>query len=153
MKKITILLLILLSTSVYCQIPIGKDVTKGKTEFKTFLTKNGFTFFKESKEQTYRYNKETGKHDIPSTEFYKILFKEEIEVNIFINQYENIEYLYILPENDNNRKKLLEIFSFKNWELISESKDALGIDYYYKMDEFYALLTSNGHINFNDGKN
>lgn len=134
------------------QVPIGRDLEKGKTEFIDFMKNNGFTFFKESKEHNFKYNKETGKHDIPTEEHYKILFKEEVEVTIYFNQYENIDEIYIFPENKENKDKILKILKFDTWEFLYDRKYKYlpGSGKIYKVADFFAYIpgTSTLQINF-----
>ena len=138
----------------FAQIPIGKDLEKGKTEFIDFMKNNGFTFFKESKEHDFKYNKETGKHDIPTDEHFKILFKEEVKVTIYFNEYENIDEIYILPENQKNKDKILNVLKFEDWEFLYIRKDVFGVDKVYKVEDFYAMIPNNQiiQINFYDFK-
>ena len=77
MKSGLITVFILMASVVlFAQIPIRKDINQGKAALLETMKKNGFTLFKETKEE---------KHSR-----YVILFKEEVEVIIYFNQFENI---------------------------------------------------------------
>ena len=111
----------------------------------------GFTMIQEKKETSFKKNPATGEFDIPNS-YYEQLYKEEITVWIYSNKYKNISEIYFFPENAKNREKLLNAFDFKNWELISKREDFFGTDYIYKVKNLYAMLTSNGNINFYNQK-
>lgn len=149
MKLILLLFGILSFQLSFAQIPVGKDLDKGKTELIDFMKKNGFTFFKESKEHNFKYNKETGKHDIPTQEHYKILFKEEVKITIYFNEYENINEVYIFPENKKNKDQILKILKFDTWKFLYDRKDMLGIDKVYKVGDFYAMIPNTQIIQIN----
>lgn len=154
--KITLMILgLIFSNILFSQIPIGKDIEKGKTELITFMKSNGFTFLKETKAEAMKYNKETEKGDIHTGNFYyQILFKEEVEVKIYFNKYENINEVYIFPEKEQNKNKILQILKFKNWEFLYDRKDIFGIDTIYKVGDFYAMIPNTQiiQINFYDFK-
>jgi hypothetical protein len=155
MRILLFLIGIFLTEAVFAQIPIGKDIEKGKSEFIAFMKTNEFTFYKETKEEVMKYNKETEKGDKPTGKFYyTILFKEEVEVKMYFNQYGNINEIYIFPEKEQNKKKILNILKLEDWEFLYDRKDMFGIDKIYKVGDFYAMIPSTqiSQINFYDFK-
>lgn len=95
------------------------------------MKKNNFNLLKESKDTSYRKNPSTGKFDIPNIIWGKT-YKEEIDIWITTNKYNNIDEIYIFPKNDDNRRKLLDIFKFGNWEYLYDKKDIIETNIYYK---------------------
>ena len=152
MNKYLTIILILIFSNVYSQIPIGKNIKIGKTEFISFMKKNGFTLLKDQKTEAMKYNKETDKPDIHTGNFYyTLLFKEEVEVKIYYNKYSNISEIYIFPENQNNKLKLLKILKTNTWELLEERQSGInyGEDLIYKVKEYYAMITTSGIMQIN----
>lgn len=134
----------------YSQIPIGKDVKKGKAELIAFMKTEGFTFFKESLEQAKKYNYETKKHDIPADKYYQILFKEEISISLYFNEYENIDAIYVRLNNNKNKENFLNAIDFKNtWEYKYSNEDITGTDLIYKKGENFAKIPLGGIIQVN----
>lgn len=145
--KLKLILMCLIFTEVsFSQIPIGKDILKGKTEFITYMQRNGFTLLSQKKEHTYSYNEKTGKHDIPAENMYLILFKEEVEVDLFYNKYSNINRVIINPENTQVLQNVLRALKFENWEYLYEKEDFFGITKYYKVKSYYAYIPDNKDI-------
>ena len=131
-EKLTIFLALITTFTGFSQIPIGKDINQGKVEFINIMKENGFTFFKESKDE------------FPKGGLrYTILFKEEIKVIIHANKYENITDIIIFPENLKNKEKLLKIFKSDRWEFLYEKEDLLGNNEIYKVGDFYARIPIN----------
>lgn len=156
MRLILILTALFISHISFAQVPMGKDLEKGKTEFINFMKNNGFTFLKQQKVEAMKYNKETGKADIHTGNFYyKILFKEEVKILIYFNEYENINEINILPEKEMNKDKILKVLNFENWEFLYDKKGMVGIDKIYKVENYYAMIPLNTQIiqiNFFDFK-
>lgn len=146
------IILILLFNNVYSQIPIGKNIKLGKTEFISFMKRNGFTLLKDQKEEVMKYNIETGKADIHTGNFsYSLLFKEEVEVLIYYNKYSNISEVYMFPENQTNKLKLLKILKSNTWEPLEERQNGFtpGPNLTYKVKEYYAMITTSGIMQIN----
>ena len=117
------------SVVLFAQIPIRKDINQGKAALLETMKKNGFTLFKETKEE---------KHSR-----YVILFKEEVEVIIYFNQFENITDVIIFPGSQEKKDKILRIFNFDKWVYLYDKKDLLGNGQVYKVESFYARIPNN----------
>ncbi len=130
----------------FSQVPIGKDLEKGKNELIKLMKNKGFTFFKESKNEIFKYNKETKRGDLKTGKFYySVLFKEEVEIKIYFNKFENINEVFIFPNRIENKRKILRMLEFGKWEFLYERKSYTGIDKVYKNENYYCLIP-NGQI-------
>lgn len=153
---LTIVLIYFFTLNINAQIPIGKDIKIGKTEIINLLKKNGYTYLKETKDQVKRYNELTGKYDIFVNNFYKVYFKEEISLNIFYNEYENITDVYVIlgdmydGKSHLNREKILKIFKSNEWEFIKEKKSFyFQPNKYYIYKSFYIMDSPNDMMQIN----
>ncbi|MCG8183086.1 hypothetical protein [Tenacibaculum piscium] len=100
MKHYFILLFIFLNQTTFSQLPLGKDLKKGKLEILRIMKANNFHYMKQS----------TGKN------YSILLFKEEITISINSNMFENIESLNFSTGNKKIINKVEEIIEFDNWE-------------------------------------
>lgn len=130
------------------QIPIAEDINIGKAKLLMTFKKNGFTFIKESKLRPYKTNPVTGKRDIPDDEFFEILFKEEITLDVFYNRFGNITNILIRTEDLDYFEKLKNMFSFSKWIFDNKYID-FGhnhMSYYY--EKINCTIIENGQISF-----
>ena len=133
------LLLILFFTSCnlfYAQIPIGEDVIKGKNELKLLMSKNGFTLIKDRKASFYTKNNVSGKFDIPITPHYEILFKQEVKIHIFYNEFDNISKISIYPKNFDQKKKIFKILHSSKWAVLQDRSSFMGVTNYFTYNGF-----------------
>ena len=134
------LVFLFISISSSCQIPMGKDINVGIKEVKLFMKNSGYTFYMEA--QVYSKNIETGKYDVPDT--YIIRYKEEIQISLEKNNFDNINGIVIDCNDQSTEKELLNKLGRSNWEYLY-SKSSWGEEkcYYYKIGNFFSIMCSN----------
>ncbi len=130
MKIIALFLFLIVYSQISAQYVIGEDLTTGAVKIKQFMSKNKFTLFKEGKLILKDYNDETGKYDISVDRGSELKFKEEITIDLFKNEYDNIKSIGIYINSFQNWINLLPLLDFGNW--IKISKDNNSTTYTYK---------------------
>lgn len=136
---LTLIPILIFSTNLLGQLPIGRNKNIGKSEVVSLFKANGFHYLKESVENLYSYNRETKKWDTPDGEYISILFKEEITVNIFYNKYQNITSIAIDFENIRNKNKILSFLKFSKWKLIRVNEKYN--EYFYNCNNNFCMIS------------
>ncbi|WP_272973349.1 MULTISPECIES: hypothetical protein [Croceibacter] len=104
-----------------------QDSLIGTKKMKKLMTDNGFTFYKANE-----YPKRNG---IDKT--LNILYKEEVTVDIYFNDYNNIESIAIRTGNDSVINELKKIAGFEKWKYHSDNEYELNgykCQYVYRPD-------------------
>jgi hypothetical protein len=128
-----------MTLSVFCQLPIGKDMKEGKAQFKQFMKDKGYHFLSEG--QSYTMNLATKKMDVPAS--FDILFKEEIMASIENNMYDNIVRIDINTEDKSTFDTLIIKLGFENWKYLYSYKNNFQQIDYYQIDNYYVILSPN----------
>ncbi len=126
MKRFLIALLLIFSIQFsYCQLPMKQDSLIGAEKMQKLMTDNGFTFYKANK---YPKINSSGKA-------LELLYKEEVTVSIYFNEYNNIRSIAIRTGNDSVIDKLKKIVGFAKWQYQPENEYKLNgykCQYVYK---------------------
>ena len=141
MKRIILFLSFLITFTLFAQIPMGKNAKLGKNELKNKLITANFNFLKESKKSERNLHIKASGSQYINRVFYEQLYREEIKIWIEENEYENIKSIYIFPEKNINREKLLKLLEFEKWEFLYINKYEQEI---YKYKDFYIILMPYG---------
>jgi hypothetical protein len=122
MKKYSFVLCLFLAISnlSYSQFVLGKAYVDATKELKAVFLNNNLHFLKQE---------EMGEQ--PGGGFvYRLRFKEEFTVVIFINDYENVKWMTFESENFETYYKIKSIYKYLKWE-ISANKDFGDKEYLY----------------------
>lgn len=131
MKRFIISLISILSVQFsFCQLPMKQDSIIGTMKMRKLMADNGFTLYKA--------NEYPKRNRIEKT--LNLLYKEEVTVDIYFNDYNNIESIAIRTGNDKVIGKLKEIVGFNKWEYQSNEEyrfNGYKCQYVYKPNSRY----------------
>tara|TARA_R110000851_G_C12979774_1_gene556233 strand:+ start:551 stop:1015 length:465 start_codon:yes stop_codon:yes gene_type:complete len=120
---------------MYSQLPMKQDSVIGTKKMKSLMTNNGFTFYKANE-----YPKRNG---IKKT--LNLLYKEEVEVDIYYNDFNNIESIAIRTGNDKIIDKIKKIVGFDKWTYAYTEEKNFEKNDVYKLNDYYCQFAYRPH--------
>jgi hypothetical protein len=134
MKNLLLLIAILgIYQITSAQLPVGKDSISGTIIMKNLMKNNGMKLFKSEVENT----RSQGSFESRLT----LIYREEVKVHIFYNEFNNIALITISTNTVENLGKLSNIIDEPSWILFKEN-GSLGVKT-YKVNNYYAQLWYN----------
>lgn len=132
--KASLTLIVFLATSSISlsQLPMGEDIDAGAAEIKKLMAIHDFTYFKETEHPP--------EQGLP--ERINIMYKEEVEVDIYFNVYRNIEIIAFRTGNEKIIDRLKLIVGFDKWTY-AYTRDNPEQEEVYQYGDYYCRLRYN----------
>jgi hypothetical protein len=129
MKNFLIVVFLIYNQLSFAQLPIGKDLKKGKSELQKIMEANNFHYLRQTNGKNYSV----------------LFFKEEVTISIHSNTFENIESLNFSTGNNIILDKIKKIIEFSNWEFAYNESNRFTSETspVYKIKNYFARYFNN----------
>ena len=125
MKQFLIIILTICSIQIaYAQLPMKKDSVIGTKQMKKLMVENGFNFYKQ---EVHPKNGNLNKS-------LEVFYKEEVRLNIWYNDFNNIENIAIYTGNESFVDEIKNVVEYDKWIFSHTEKDFLHTNRIYKIN-------------------